>query len=149
MGQQLKMHLKVCVGFPKGDIPSSSDKEPAPQSAQESSQDSSCCSQHPKKKLDSAKEFSSHSKVHKSHKKSKHLKEGTPKKEKWDKDKADKHKPEKSHKKLHHPCTSAVHHLRVMHARSGVDNLQELLFLVVAFNHLSPLSIFHYSCIFL
>ena len=98
-GQQLKMHLKICVGFPKGGTPSSSDKEPAPQGAQESSQESLYCSQCLKKKLDSATESSSHSKVHKSHKKSKHQKEGTPKKEKRDKDKADKHKSEKSHKK--------------------------------------------------
>ena len=48
---------------------------------------------------------------------------------------------------LHHLHTSAVHHLEVMHTRSGVDNLHELLFLVIAFNHLLPLSIFHYSCI--
>ena len=98
-GQQLKMYLKVYTGFPKGDTPSSSHKVPAPQGAQESSKDGPCCSQRPKKKSDSAKESSSHSKVHKSHKKSKHLKEGTPKKEKWDKDKVDKHKSEKSHKK--------------------------------------------------
>ena len=98
LSQQLKMHLKVCAGFPKGDTPSS-DKEPAPQGAQESSQGSPCHSQHLKKKLDSTKESSSHSKVHKSHKKSKHQKEGTPKKEKWDKDKADKYKSEESHKK--------------------------------------------------
>ena len=50
LGQQLKVHLRVCMGFPKGDTPSSSDKEPAPQGVQESSQDSLCCSQHPKKK---------------------------------------------------------------------------------------------------
>ena len=50
---------------------------------------------------------------------------------------------------LHHPCTSAVHHLRVTCTRSGTDHIQELLFLVIAFNHFSPLSIFHYSCIFL
>ena len=99
LGQQLKMHLKVCAGFTQGNTPSSSDKEPAPQGAQESSQGSPCCSQHLKKKLDSAKESHSHSKVHKSHKKSKHQKEGTPKKEKWDKDKMDKYKSEKSHKK--------------------------------------------------
>ena len=98
-GQQLKVHLRVCAGFPKGNTPPSSDKDSAPQGAQENSQDSPCHSQHPKKKSDSAKESSSCSKVHKSHKKSKHLKEGTPKKEKWDKDKADKHKSEKSHKK--------------------------------------------------
>ena len=98
LGQQLKTHLKVCAGFSKGDTPSSSDNEPAPQGAQESSQDSPHHSQH-LKKSDSAKESSSHSKVHKSHKKSKHPKEGTPKKEKRDKDKADKHKSEKSCKK--------------------------------------------------
>ena len=63
-GQQLKMHLKVCVGFPKGDTPSSSDKEPVPQGAQESSQGSPRHCQHPKEKSSSAKE--SHS--HKSHK---------------------------------------------------------------------------------
>ena len=39
-GQQLKEHLRVCAGFPKGGTPSLSDKEPAPQGAQESSQDS-------------------------------------------------------------------------------------------------------------
>ena len=98
-GQQLTVHLRVCTGFPKGGTPSSSDKKPVPQGVQESSQDSPHCSQCPKKKLDSAKEYSSHSKVHKSHKKSKHLKEGSPKKEKQDKDKADKHKSKKSPKK--------------------------------------------------
>ena len=95
-GQQLKVHLRVCVGLPKGDTTSSSDKEPAPQGAPESSQDSQGCSQHMKKKSDSAKESSSHSKAHKSHK-SKHPKEGTPKKEKQDK--ADRHKSGKSCKK--------------------------------------------------
>ena len=40
LGQQLKAHLRVCVGFPKGDTPPSSDKEPAPEGAQENSQDS-------------------------------------------------------------------------------------------------------------
>ena len=35
-GQQLKMHLMVCAGFPKSDTPSSSDAEPAPQGTQES-----------------------------------------------------------------------------------------------------------------
>ena len=97
LGQQLKVHLRVCTDLPKGNTTSSSDKEPAPQGAQESSQDNLCCSQRAKKKLDSAKESSSRSKVHKSHKKSKHPKEGTPKKEKQDK--AGKHKSKKSCKK--------------------------------------------------
>ena len=92
LGQQLKMHLKVCAGFHKGYTSSSSDKGPAPQCAQENFQGSPCCSQCPKKKSDPAEESSSHSKVHKSHKKSKHKKAGTPKKEKQEKDKADKHK---------------------------------------------------------
>ena len=96
-GQQLQVHLRLCMGLPKGDTTSSSDKEPVPQGVQESSQDSPCCSQCVKKKLDSAKESSSHSKVHKFYKKFKHLKEGTPKKEKQDK--TDKHKSERSHKK--------------------------------------------------
>ena len=91
------MHLKVCMGFQKGDTPSSSDKEPVPQGTQESSQESLHCSWHPKKKLDSTKESHSHSKVHKFHKKSRHQKEEIPKKEKWDK--VDKHKSKKSHKK--------------------------------------------------
>ena len=99
LGQQLKAHLRVCMGFPRGSTPSSSNKEPVPQGAQESSQDSPHHSQCLKKKSDSTKESISHSKVLKSHKKSKHQKEGTPKKEKWDKDKADKHKSKKSHKK--------------------------------------------------
>ena len=98
-GQQLKAHLRVCMGFPKGDTPFSSYKEPAPQGAQESSQDSPHCSQCMKKKSDSAKDSSSHSKVHKSHKKFKHPKEGTPKKEKQNRDKVEKHKSEMSHKK--------------------------------------------------
>ena len=34
LGQQLKMHLKVCMGFPKGGTLSSSDKGPEPQGAQ-------------------------------------------------------------------------------------------------------------------
>ena len=97
LGQQLKVHLRVCADLPKGDTTSSSDKGPVPQGTPESSQDSPCCSQCMKKKSDSAKESSSHSKVHKSHKKSKHPKECTLKKEKQDK--ADKHKSEKSHKK--------------------------------------------------
>ena len=99
LDQQLKAHLRVCTGFPKGDTSPLSDKEPAPQGAQENSQDSPCHSQCPKKKSDSANESSSHSKVHKSHKKSKHLKDGTSKKEKQDKNKADKHKSKKSQRK--------------------------------------------------
>ena len=59
LDQQLKAHLRVCMGFPKGGTPSSSDKEPATQGAQESSQDIPCCSQHLKKKSDSVKESSS------------------------------------------------------------------------------------------
>ena len=84
------------MGFPKGNTPSLSDKEPVPQGTQESSQGSlhhSRCL----KKSDSAKESHSHSKVHKSHKKSKHQKENTPKKEKWNK--VDKYKSKKSCKK--------------------------------------------------
>ena len=41
LGQQLKMHLKVCVGFPKGDTPSSSDKEPAPQGTRKAPREAS------------------------------------------------------------------------------------------------------------
>ena len=96
-GQQLKVHLRVCTGLPKGDTTSSSDKESMPQGTPENSQDSPCHSQCAKKKLDSTKESGSHSKVHKSHKESKYSKEGTPQKEKWDK--MDKHKSEKSNKK--------------------------------------------------
>ena len=77
LGQQLKTHLKACVGSPKGGTPSLSDKEPSPQGAQESSQESPHHSQCPKKKSDSTKESSSHSQAHKSHIKSKHQKEGT------------------------------------------------------------------------
>ena len=59
MAQQLKNHLKICMGFPKASTPSSSEKEPMPQGSQESSQASPCLSQHPKKKkLDSAKKSS-------------------------------------------------------------------------------------------
>ena len=93
--QQLKTHLKVCMGFPKGDTPSSSDKEPMPQGAQESSQGSLCCHQCSEEKSDSAKESCSH----KSHKKSKHQKTDTPQKEKRDKDKAGKHETPKKEKR--------------------------------------------------
>ena len=59
MGQQLKNHLKICVGFPKASTPSSSEKEPMPQGSQESFQTSPHHSQCPKKKeLDSAKKSS-------------------------------------------------------------------------------------------
>ena len=61
LGQQLIVHLRVCAGLPKGDTTSSSDKEPAPQGAQESSQDSPHHSQCAKKKSDFTKESSSHS----------------------------------------------------------------------------------------
>ena len=65
-GQQLKMHLKVCKGFLKDDIPSSSDQEPMPPGAQDSPHCSSKCSK--VTKLNTAKESSSHHK--KSHKRS-------------------------------------------------------------------------------
>ena len=50
MGQQLKNHLKICMGFPKASTPSSSEKEPMPQGSQESSQANLHHNQHPKKK---------------------------------------------------------------------------------------------------
>ena len=149
LGQQLKMHLKACVGFPKGGTPSLSDKEPMPQGAQESYQESPCHSQCLKQKSDS--ESSSHSKAHKSHKKSKHQKEGTPKKEKWDKDKADKHTSPKSPTKsrplpLVHFCSpssqsNACQKQHGQHPGTVVFSH--------SFDRLLPLSIFHYSCIFL
>ena len=49
-GQQLKMHLKTCADFPKGDTSSLSNKEPAPQSTQEHSQESPHHSMCPKQK---------------------------------------------------------------------------------------------------
>ena len=69
-GQQLKNHLKICTGFPKAGMSSSSEKEPMSQGSQESSQASLCCSQHPKKKKksDSTKKSGAgefHSKAHK------------------------------------------------------------------------------------
>ena len=100
MGQQLKNHLKICMGFPKTGTPSSSEKESMPHGSQESSQASLHHSQHPKKKkLDSAKRSSGEGSLSKVHKKSKCCKE-MPKKEKhhWQ-DKADKGKSDKSHKK--------------------------------------------------
>ena len=100
MGQQLKNHLKICVGFPKTGTPSSSEKEPMPQGSQGSSWASLHHSQHPKKKKsDSTKKSSGGGFLFKVHKKSKHHKE-MPKREKhhqWDK--ADKSKSDKSHKK--------------------------------------------------
>ena len=100
MGQQLKNHLKICVGFPKASTPSSPGKEPMPQGSQESSQVSPHYSQHPKKKKsDSTKKSSGEGSLSKVHKKSKCHKE-MPKKEKhhwWEK--ADKGKSDKSHKK--------------------------------------------------
>ena len=147
--QQLKLHLRVCTGLPKGDTTSSSDKEPAPEDALESSQDSPHHSQCVKKKLDSTKESSSHSKVHKSHKKSKHPKEGTPKKEKWDK--VDKHKSKKSHKKFTFAtCTPLQSIISEKHMPEVAQTTsRNCHFLVIAFNHFSLLSTFHYSCIFL
>ena len=99
-GQQLKNHLRICVGFPKTSTPSSSEKEPMSQGAQESSQASLCHSQHPKKKkLVSTKKSSGEGFHTKVHKKSKCHKE-MPKKEKHHcQDKADKSKSDKSHKK--------------------------------------------------
>ena len=141
-GKQLKAHLRVCAGLPKGNTTSLSDKEPMPQGTPENSQDRLRCSQHVKKKSDSAKESSPHSKVHKSHKKSKHLKEGNPKKENWDK--TDKHKSKSPARSRPSPslhlCSPSLH------ARSSMDNIQGLSFLVMAFNHFST---FHYSFIFL
>ena len=101
MGQQLKNHLKICMGFSKAGTPSLSEKEPMPQGSQESSQASPCHSQHPKKKkLDSAKKSSREGSLSKAHKKSKCHKEEIPKKEKHhQQDKADKSKYNKSHKK--------------------------------------------------
>ena len=102
-GQQLKTHIKVCVGFPKDYTTSSSDQEPVPPGTQ----DSPCCSskQSNEAKSDSAKESSSHfnstkeSSSHKNHKKS-HKKsketDDAPVKDKQDKDQP---KSEKSHKK--------------------------------------------------
>ena len=91
VGQQLKNHLKISMGFPKASTPSSSEKEPMPQGSQKSSQVSLHHSQHPKKKkLDSAKKSNregSHSKVHK---KSTCRKEEMPKKKCHWWDKADK-----------------------------------------------------------
>ena len=100
MGQQLKNHLKICMGFSKTSTPSSSEKEPMPQGSQETFQASLYCSQHPKKKKsDSAKKSSGEGSLSKVHKKSKCCKE-TPKKEKHHRqDKADKSKSDKSNKK--------------------------------------------------
>ena len=123
-GQQLKVHLKFCVGLPKeaGDCtPTSPEKEhmskdpssdswpPPLQSSQESSQASLCQSQHSQKKKKSAstpkkadsatkssKEESS-KKVNKKSSLDKHHNKKTPKKEKHcDKDKVDKGKSGKS-----------------------------------------------------
>ena len=100
IGQQLKIHLKICTGFPKTGTSSSSEKEPMPQGSQGSSQASPCHSQCPKKKkLNFTKKFSRGGSVSKVYKKSKYQKE-MPKKEKhhrWDK--ADKSKSDKSCKK--------------------------------------------------
>ena len=97
MGQKLKNHPKICMGFPKTSTSSSSEKEPMPQGSQESSQASPHHSQHPKKKKsDSTKKSSRGGFLSKAHKKFKHHKE-MPKKEKhhrWDK--ADKSKSDKS-----------------------------------------------------
>ena len=91
------MHIKVCIGFPKDDTPLSSDLEPKLPGSQESPHHSKC----PKQMTsDSTKESDSHPKSHrKLHKKSKYQKVDTPKKERWDKDKADKQKSEKSCRK--------------------------------------------------
>ena len=109
--QQLKGHLKICMGFPKeaqAGTPSSPeekctpqdpppDLQPPPQSSQDSLQACLHHSQYSKKKTsDSAKKFSREDSQSKVHKKSKHHKD-TPKKEKlhrWDK--ADKSKSDKS-----------------------------------------------------
>ena len=90
MRQQLKNHLKICVGFPKEaqvSTPFSPEKEctpkdPSPdsqplphQSSQDSSQVSPNHSQHSKKKLSSAKKSHGKDSHSKAHKKSKHHKE--------------------------------------------------------------------------
>ena len=93
-GQQLKMHLKVCAGFPKNDTPSSSNWECMLPSAQ----DNPCpSSKHSKEtKLGSAKESSYHSKSHKKSQKKSTEWEDAPKKDKQNKDQP---KSKKSHKK--------------------------------------------------
>ena len=88
-GQQLKPHIKGCVGFPKDDTASSSDWEPAPCGAQDSLHCSSKCSK--EMISDSTKESSSH----KSHKESTDW-DNTPKKDKCDRDQS---KSKKSNKK--------------------------------------------------
>ena len=146
LSQQLKMHLKACTGFPKGGTPSSSDKEPMQQGAQESLY----CSQCPKKKLDSTKESSSHSKAHKSHKKSKHQKEGTPKKEK-------RSRTRKTNTSLKSPSKSrplpSAHFCSPSSQSNACQKWHGQHPGSVVFSHsfdrLLPLSIFHYSCTFL
>ena len=115
MEQQLKGHMKICVGLPKeakAGTPCSPEKECVskdhspdswplpPQSSQKSSQVSPHHIQHSKKKKsDSTKKSGgeeSHSKVCK---RSKHHKEEMPKKKHHWRDKADKSKSHKSRKK--------------------------------------------------
>ena len=97
-GQQLKTHIKTCMGFPKDDTTSSSNKEPMLPGAQ----DSLCrTSKHSKEaKSDSAKESSSHTKEsssHKGHRKS-HEKPMD-----WD-DPSAKDKHDKNHSKSDKSC---------------------------------------------
>ena len=83
LGQQLKTHIKVCVGFPKDDTTSSSDREPP----LPGTQDSPCCI------IPCSKEAKSgNTKGPSSHKEQ----DGTPVKDKWDKDRP---KSERSCKK--------------------------------------------------
>ena len=82
-GQQLKTHIKVCMGFPKDNTPSSSDWEPLPPGTQDSPHCISPCSK--EAKSGSAKGPSSHKDHRKSHKNSKEW-DGTPVKDKQDED---------------------------------------------------------------
>ena len=83
LGQQLKTHIKVCVGFLKDDTTSSSDQEPLLPGTQDS-----LCRISPRSKeakSGSAKGPSSHKDQRKSHKNSKEQ-DGTPAKDKRNED---------------------------------------------------------------
>ena len=134
-GQQLKMHLKVCTGFPKVTLPPHLIK--------------SLCHRVPRKAPRKAHTTAStqirnqiHQGVQLSLQGSQVSQEvqeserGYTQEGEVGQGQGGQKVPQKVD--LCHPHTSTVHHLRVMHTRSGMDNLQELLFLVVAFNCLSP-----------
>ena len=127
-GQQLKTHIKVCVGFPKNNTTSLSDWEPVPPGTQ----DSPCHSSKPSKKAksDSAKESIPHSKSTKESSSHKNNKKSHKKSKEWDADQQRKSRI-RTNLSPRNPTKSksppSVHHqIAFMHTCSGTSCLEEL-----------------------